>query len=271
VAVASSDGIREILQLASNQVIRDCLSGVAQVLLESASDLITAGSAFLVDGGIVTNSHVIRAGNPDIFEFCFQDNDEFCRIRLSASDVEDLIRYESPADEWDVAFLGLDEPELEGRHRFQLEPNFPKIGQQIGFIGYPFKMRNQTAHIGHVSSLFKDNEVSIIQIDGSINGGNSGGPLIELDTGKVLGIVTRAHTGFVTEQFDALIHALNPNVQVLSSQQNLISIGGINPIQALASSQAAMLEIAKSLRQSANVGIGFAFSAEHLNEKISKL
>ena len=106
----------------------------------------------------------------------------------------------------------------------------------------------------------------MIQIDGSVNGGNSGGPLLEMDGGTVIGIVTRAHVGFVAEQFDNLIGALRNNVDVLANQRASISIGGVDPIQAVRGSQAAMVEIAATLRRSANVGIGFAFSSSHISE-----
>ena len=127
-------------------------------------------------------------------------------------------------------------------------------------------MTNITCHVGYISSLFERSGVSVIQIDGSVNGGNSGGPLLEMTSGRVVGIVTRAHVGFVAEQFDSLIGTLRQNVEVLSKQRASIRLGGIDPIEAVKASQVAMIEIAKSLRSSANVGIGYAFSSSHIRE-----
>jgi hypothetical protein len=132
-------------------------------------------------------------------------------------------------------------------------------------------MPNITCHAGYISSLFEKNGVSNIQIDGSVNGGNSGGPLLEMTSGRVIGIVTRSHVGFVAEQFKSLIGALHQNVTVLNNQTATMRLGGIDVFQAVSASQVAMIEIAKSLRRSANVGIGYAFSSSHIREAVPRL
>jgi hypothetical protein len=134
-------------------------------------------------------------------------------------------------------------------------------------MGFPFQMPQLTSHVGYVSSLFQRGNVSVIQINASVNGGNSGGPLLDLDSGHVVGIVSRAEIGFMADQFDELIRSLNTNVQLLEQSQRSGAravLAGIDPILAIRASQAAMLEIAKNLRRSANVGIGYAFSTNHL-------
>ena len=249
------------------EIFRRCESGVAQVVLEQSRQRVTAGTAFLVPGGLVTNSHVIRAAEADVIGFRFSQMGNSDLIRLARNDLFKAVAYESPEDAWDVAFIALEEPEFAGRYRFEFADTVPvEVGQQVVFIGYPFQMTNMTCHVGYVSSLFERSGVSIIQIDGSVNGGNSGGPLLEMTSGRVIGIVTRAHVGFVAEQFDNLIGALRKNVEVISNQRASMSIGGVDPIQAVGASQVAMIEIAKSLRYSANVGIGYAFSSSHIRE-----
>lgn len=247
-------------------------SGVAQVVLERERQRVTAGTAFLVQGGVVTNSHVIRAAGADVIGLRFSGMDDGQLIRIAHADLLAAVRYESQQNSWDVAFIALTEPEFEGRHRFEFSAERTiRVGHQVVFIGYPFQMSNITCHSGYVSSLFERNGVSFIQIDGSVNGGNSGGPLLDLTDGSVIGIITRAHVGFVAEQFDNLIGALRNNVEVLSNQRALISIGGVDPVQAIHASQSAMIEIASSLRSSANVGIGYAFDSSHIRDAIADL
>ena len=50
-----------------------------------------------------------------------------------------------------------------------------------------------------------------------------------------------------------------------------MSIGGIDPIRAIGTSQVAMKQIAIQLRRSVNVGIGFAFSARYVKDEINRL
>lgn len=254
------------------ELIAKVRSGVAQIILERGRERISSGSAFLVDEGLVTNSHNIRSFTFDAIVIRFEDTEPSAEIRLLRDDCLKIIAAESPENEKDYLFLKLSEPEFEGRYVFEFtDSSDVSVGEQIVFLGFPFGSRHLTAHSGYVSSLHCTNDAKIIQIDGSVNGGNSGGPLLELKTGRVAGIVTRAETGIITRQFNSLIDALRHNQQALSSQGARMQIGGIDPIEAIKVSQAAMEQIAVNLRRSANVGIGFAFSAKYVKDKIDSL
>lgn len=62
--------------------------------------------------------------------------------------------------------------------------------------------------------------MNVIQLDASVNNGNSGGPLVDLNTKKVVGIVTRKDTGLY-KQFDDLIASFDTNIEVLKKLQGL--------------------------------------------------
>lgn len=132
-------------------------------------------------------------------------------------------------------------------------------------------MPQLTAHMGYISSIHEQQVKTIIQVDGSVNGGNSGGPLVNLQSGNVVGIITRAATGIIEQEFNNLIAALQNNQRILSQTRATISVGGIDPIQGLRASQAAMEQIAQNLKRSANVGIGYAFSTNHIRDHIQNL
>lgn len=257
----------------ASELIAQVRSGLVQILLERQGERIGHGSGFLVEGGLVTNSHVIHPGNIDAILFRMADSepdnpDNY--IRVLPEQCYRIIAAESPENEKDYAFLKLSEPEFEQRYHFTFETSrYPEVGEQVVFLGFPFGMSQLTAHIGHVSSIFTRNSVSVIQIDGSINGGNSGGPLLNSE-GKVIGIVTRAVTGLIEEQFKLLIQSLRDNQIALQGAQSVMSIGPIDPIQAIRVSQAAMEQIAVNLHRSANVGIGYAYSSEHILRQIQQ-
>ncbi|MBA7519023.1 hypothetical protein ES705_11097 [subsurface metagenome] len=260
------------------ELIEECRSGIAQISLESERERIGSGSAFLVGGGIVTNSHNLRLITFDTFVIRFENdrnNNSENEIRLSSQNCIDAIVAESPEDTKDFVYINLSEPEFNGRHIFELSDSSSlSVGEQVVFMGYPFGSPHLTAHIGYVSSLHQSNGVEIIQIDGSINSGNSGGPLIDLKTGKVAGIITRAETGLLREQFNRLLQALKDNQSILQRQQQSgarMSIGGIDPIRAIRASQVSMEQIVTQLRRSANVGIGFAFSAQYVKNEVAHL
>lgn len=254
------------------KLINETRSGVVQILIERDRQLLGFGSGFLVEGGLVTNSHNIRSREIDVIAIRFDDthpNDLSNFIRITP---DDCVTAESLVNDKDFVYLKMSEPEFNGRHVFQFaESNDPvMVGESSVFLGFPFGMTQLTSHLGFISSIHNRNGVKVLQIDGSVNSGNSGGPLIDIKTGKVAGIVTRAVTGLIEEQFNKLLDALQQNQKALNNTKSVMSIGGIDPIQAIKASQAAMEQIAKGLHRSANVGIGYAYSAEYVRDAIVK-
>lgn len=255
----------------AQDVFAACRSGVAQVTLEASNEEVGGGTAFLVSGGLVTNSHVLRGVSFDICTLRFDDMDASVAIRLARDDCLKAIAQESPSSDHDFAYLELGEPEFVGRHLFEFgDSESVNVGDEVGFLGYPFRMRHLTCHVGHVSSVHMSGQAQEIQVDASVNGGNSGGPLLNLGDGKVIGIVSRAEVGFIADQFDQLIHALDCNIELLSQPRaGSVAIMGIDPIQSALASQAAIREIALNLRRSANVGIGYAFGTGELSHRLA--
>lgn len=252
---------------AIQDLIREVSSGIVHLVFLRERERVSSGTGFISGGRIITNSHVIRFGDFDVVAIRFHDSDTQDlseSIRLSRDDFYSLVITESPEEMEDYAVVRADEPEFNGRYNFELGSAEDVIaGQQVVFLGFPFDSLSLTAHVGYVSSKYQDRNRNIIQIDGSVNGGNSGGPLIEIESKKVAGIVTRKATG-LEKQFDELIEALRHNQVALQQCQGIISVGPIDPMDAIRVSQAAMERIARNIERSANVGIGYAYSAEYV-------
>ncbi len=247
-------------------------SGIARVVFERDREQVSNGSAFLVGNGLLTNSHVIRASNYDAVAIYFEDaiqNPEIEPIRLSRDTIDKAVVDESPTNDKDFALLQLEEPEFANRHTFEFGSDADvEIGEQVLFLGFPFGMAQLTCHMGYVSSKHKRDGVRVLQIDGSVNGGNSGGPLLDLKTGRVIGIITRASTGYIAEQFDELIRALGKNIELLNGLGEVMQVGEFKATEIALASQVTMREIAMNLRRSSNVGIGYAYSIDHLKHRI---
>lgn len=86
-------------------------------------------------------------------------------------------------------------------HHFSFAAQDPAEGTDISVLGYP-QGENYTADRGVVSGLDRQNGPvfngvgHILQTSVTINGGNSGGPLVALD-GSVVGIVRATRTGVI--------------------------------------------------------------------------
>ena len=156
-------------------------SGVVQIALETNGQKCDVGSGFMVEDGIVTNSHVLRAaGSPEAILFRPADLDSGSCIRIPLADLKNHIEAESGEALHDYAYLRIEDPLFQERHTFELSQSSAlRVGERIAFLGFPFGMPQLTAHVGYVSSLHQTRGINFIQIDGSVNGGNSGGPLLD--------------------------------------------------------------------------------------------
>lgn len=141
-----------------------------------------AGSGVVIDkeGHILTNNHVIEGATK--IDILFGKKTYPAKIigRTSNNDLA-ILKVSAPAELLKPAKLG-DSSKLE-------------IGQSAIAIGNPFGILGRTVTTGIISALNRDIKSQdkilrgMIQTDAAINGGNSGGPLVNSD-GEVVGINT---------------------------------------------------------------------------------
>ena len=137
------------------------------------------GAGFLVDkkrGWILTNAHVSGRGNAEVQVAFYSSNFELV----------DVV-YVDP--ELDLAILRVEPlklPEYSIEAPLQCE-TVTLNGAEVAAFGHPHGL-NFSASRGIVSRLRTYDGLDWIQTDAAINPGNSGGPLIDLESGKVVGI-----------------------------------------------------------------------------------
>ena len=247
-------------------LIADSSSGVAQIVLERDRTVVGTGSAFLLDGGqLISAHHVLMAASYDTARIRFQTDAPDQGIRIARQDLTSAVVDASPREELDFAVVQLDEPEFATRHKFVIDRETEIVpGKQVCVMGFPYGRAFLTSHVAYVSATYQEGQAQVLQLDGSINPAHSGGPVVDPETGRVVGYVVSAHTG-LSDDFDDLVVSLDANIGALSRSGGArIVIGGLDPHDAFRATMVAMRQLAQSLRRSANVGIGFAFSARHL-------
>jgi S1-C subfamily serine protease len=94
-------------------------------------------------------------------------------------------------------------------------------------LGFSLEHDNLTCHQGIISSFYRSGLDEVIQIDGSVNAGNSGGPLIDPETGVAFGIVTRKATG-LSQLFAHLRQSIEANIDVAQRTGGGIAVGEID-------------------------------------------
>ncbi|HSS23582.1 MAG TPA: trypsin-like peptidase domain-containing protein [Mycobacterium sp.] len=165
----------------------------AVVTIESKSDQEgTQGSGVVIDGRgyIVTNNHVISeaANSPSQFKTTVVFND--------GKEVPANLVGRDPKT--DLAVLKVDNVDNLTVARFG-DSDKIRVGDEVLAAGAPLGLRSTVTH-GIISALHRpvplsgegsdtDTVIDAIQTDASINHGNSGGPLIDMDS-QVIGINT---------------------------------------------------------------------------------
>ncbi len=187
--VASAEaGVSDVISKLSSSVV-----GIIGKLKESSENyssygdnlIFGSGVIYRSNGYIVTNCHVVS--DMESIVVVLSDGKSYS-ARLKALD-----------EQSDLALIKIDKgmltPAVFG------DANDIIVGSPVVAIGTPlsFSLRN-SASKGIISGINRstDGEYRYIQSDASINGGNSGGPLVNL-SGKVIGINTIKYVGYGVE------------------------------------------------------------------------
>jgi serine protease Do len=145
------------------------------------------GSGVLIsnDGKILTAAHVVQT--VDVATVEFPDGREIM-AHVIGSDIRS-----------DVALLQLNEIPRGVAPATLGDSDKVAVGDQVFVIGAPYGI-SQTLSVGHLSGRHRLNgntdgmtSVEFLQTDAAINGGNSGGPMFDMD-GNLIGIVSSIMT-----------------------------------------------------------------------------
>jgi len=139
---------------------------------------VNSGSGFVVDasGTIVTNLHVV-AGSTSV-AIKLPTGDIYDQIRVRAFDTrKDLVVLQIPAFGLPTVGLG--------------DSDKVQAGQPVALIGSPLGVLEGSVSTGVISGtrLIEDSGFRVIQTDAAANPGNSGGPLVDLES-KVVGVLS---------------------------------------------------------------------------------
>ena len=154
------------------------------------SRLSRSGAGFLVDrkrGWIVTNAHV-STRNPLKTSIKFKNQKKFDAQLIYVDPYLDLAIIKIP-------LKNIPPKVVEANLSCEFTA---KVGHPVGAFGHPFSL-SFTGTRGIVSGYNLKNGRRMIQTDAPINKGNSGGALIDLSSGSVIGINTSGYSKKDTE------------------------------------------------------------------------
>jgi serine protease Do len=152
------------------------------------------GSIVTPEGKIVTNAHVVvneSSGAPYKILYVFLKPP-----KVTGDNAKDLVnRYKakvlafSPPDELDLAVLQIDSPPPNLPSISFGDPDAVEVGQEVVAIGHPEMGGLWTLTTGTISTVIANfNKIKgkdVFQTEASVNRGNSGGPLLDMDGNMV--------------------------------------------------------------------------------------
>ena len=169
------------------------------------------GSGVLIsnDGKVLTAAHVVQTASVATVEF--PDGQTFI-AQVIGSDVQS-----------DVALLQLKEIPKGVAPVTLGNSDKIEVGDQVFVIGAPYGI-SQTLSVGHLSGRHRLNSndsatsIEFLQTDAAINGGNSGGPMFDMQ-GNVIGVVSSIMTHSGGSEGLAFATAMNTAKRLLLDQK----------------------------------------------------
>lgn len=188
-----------------------------------------SGFIFWKKNILVTCNHVVKGVNSIFLKFPGVETPISAKVLLKD-------------EEHDLALLKFED---DSRSPLELaSKDTVKEGMPVLFAGYPINIQDLTTHQGIISSIAKDPTGKVIYlIDGTVNSGNSGCPLMDED-GKVIGVVNAKG-------------AVRPDIieKVQGMSSGAVALHGMD-----------LVEIYKVLINNVQLGIGYAVPASYIPE-----
>jgi S1-C subfamily serine protease len=213
-------------------VIKKVKPSIALILaLDAKGEFMGTGSGFVFikKGILVTCNHVVAGANSFLIKF--SGSTQTLQGKVVVKD-----------DEHDLALIKFSDDSREPLIMGEME----KIveGMSVIFSGYPFSSEDLTTHQGILSSITKDaTGITTYLIDGTVNSGNSGCPLMD-SSGRVIGVVNakRVVQGDVLEKIRGM-------------KTGAVSLYGVD-----------LIRIYQALIGNLQLGVGYAIPASYIPE-----
>jgi S1-C subfamily serine protease len=148
------------------------------------------GAGFVVDadrGWILTNAHVVSR-SPSRVEVAFHEQEFHDAEKVWVDPYMDVAVVKAPSTP-----PGIEVPRLACG-------TMPPVGHPVGAFGHPWRLQF-TGTRGIISGVTSRYRTELLQTDAPINQGNSGGPLISLEDGRIVGINTAGIRGAQNTNF----------------------------------------------------------------------
>jgi hypothetical protein len=245
------------------KIWHNCSQSVAQLNFYTDSDIkIMTLTGFKTGNFLITDEGVRKISPYDKVEIKFVDKDGYTPIARKVLKKSELNKR---------TIMGLNDKFLNfvviniGFENFKKVPSLSlgteekmEVGLPVATMGYHVNEENLSIKQGIISSFhYSEDGNKYIQIDTSIKTGNAGSPLINLETGSIIGVVGHKLTE-MSQSYRELKKIMNNNINLLKKYQGKYNIEDIDPVQVLIANQNQIKYITKEIYRIADMGVGYA-------------
>lgn len=218
------------------------------IFLKKGNEYLKTGSGFIVspDGYILTCRHVIKSKG-------FQSDNIAVGVLDSPEPIDADVEWSDKKR--DLAIIKIDKKDLKYLELGDYE-NIEE-GTTVAFCGYPFETLHPVTHQGIISAKTTLEGLDVVQIDGSVNRGFSGGPLFTIEDGRVIGVL-KATYGNIGDYLRYLRETAKGDAS------KSVKIGPLNV-------QLFTREVISVIDKHIQLGMGYAIPINHIKEKLNNI
>lgn len=254
-------------------VWKNCHQSVCQINFYTS-----AGIKFISMTGFKVNNHFLVTDEYFLksfkksseIEFRFVDSDGYTEkhsLKISKEELNSRIIKDTENKEAAFVVINIDFEEFADVP--SLKMNLTKdteIGQDVAVFGFQLEQSNLCVKSGIVSSqLINGNGLKYLQVDSNIKQGNSGSPLINVETNEVIGLIGHK-LATITQSHKRMKQIINNNLAILKKSQGLFNVEEVDPVQVLIANQNQIKYISNEIYRTATMSMGFALNISYVND-----
>jgi hypothetical protein len=250
------------------KVWNKCHSAVCAINFFSAKGIrYNSVTGFKYGRYLITDEMVYRIDRASEVQIAFMEEDG-CTIKSSVKiTFKDFkMRMINGVRENGFALIDIDFPQFDYIPSLKLSnaKKFP-VATPVAVIGHQMENNNLAIKTGIISSFSKQNGIKYIQFDAAIDRGNSGCPLIDVETCEIIGIAGRRIAN-LEENHKKMMQIINGNLVLLKEAEGKVQFQDIDPIQVIIANQNQIKYLAQEFFKNASFMYGFALDINHVAE-----
>ncbi len=243
-------------------------------LLGSTNSKIFGVTGFQVGENIITDDLLYNVKDAKKVKLTFYDSDGFTPCYSEYFDYDEfqgLLPGKRSFDQLGFTVFKFDPERKNSGSGFELCNGCgPAIGMEVATITHQFEYNNISLKPALVTSFYKNNRgLTFIQYDGTVKPGSTGGPLIDLESGKVIGVIATKELS-VVKNYKELMIILDNNIESLKQVEGKWIVNEIDPIQVLIANQNMIKYVSREFFKNSSVRVGVALDVGHLAEHLEE-